>query len=312
MDLNGPWQVGYTPRSRATVGGAERQDNLDTEMVTPDVWDGNWPALTTPLRFDEQARKQYQWGIYRRLVYVPAEWQGAEVQLRLSHMGAPWGQGGTLNLVYVNGWPAGRIGTAGERPVSPFLVFGGWNLLAVCSYSPNSLVDPYLFVRGAPAPERLKPASAGERPEGAFLILGQQCTGQGLTMPFIQGVPEGDYRRTDVAAGGENAFIYFAIADEFMREPKGPVEVAVEYLDQGTTTFGLDYDSLDETAPIKGAFKTAESVRRTNTGEWRTHVFHLPDARFANREHIGADFRIYGGDKEDLRVRRVEVRPAGD
>jgi len=312
MDLNGPWRIGYTRVSQATVGGAERQDNLDTEMVTPDVWDGNWPALPTPLRFDEQVRKQYQWGIYRRLVYVPAEWQGAEVWLRLSYMGAPWGAGGTLNLAYVNGWPAGRIGTAGERPVSPFLVFGGWNLLAVCSYSPNSLVDPYLFVRGAPAPERLVPVAAGERPEGAFLILGQQCTGQGLTMPFIQGVPEGDHRRTDVAAGGENAFIYFAVADEFMREPKGPVEVAVEYLDQGTAPFGLDYDSWDETAPIKGAFKTADTARRTNTGQWRSHVFHLPDARFANREHIGADFRIWGRDNEDLRVRRVGVRPVND
>jgi hypothetical protein len=308
MDLNGTWQVGYIPRSRATVGGAERQDNLDTEMVTPDVWDGNWEARQTPIRFDEQERNQYQWAIYRRLVFIPAEWQGANVQLRLTHMGAPWGAGGTLNLVYVNGWPAGRIGTAGERPVAPFLVFGGWNLLAICSYCPNSLVDPYLFVRDAPDPERLKPASAGERPTGAFLLLAQQCTGQGLTMPFIQGVPEGDHRRTDVAAGGENVFIYFAVADQFLREPKGPVEVTVEYLDQGTAPFGLDYDSTDETAPIKGAFKSAPACNRTNTGEWKTHVFTLPDARLANREHMGSDFRLWAGGNEDLHVRRVEVR----
>jgi len=71
----------------------------------------------------------------------------------------------------------------------------------------------------------------------------------------------------------------------------------------------LDYDSTDESAPIKGAFKSAVPARRTNTGQWLTRVFVLPDARFANREHIGADFRIWGAD-EDLRVRRVEVRPA--
>jgi len=312
MDLNGTWQVGYTPCSRATVGGAERQDSLDTSMTTPDVWDGSWEARPTPLRFTEQDRKNYQWGIYRRLVYVPAGWQGAEVQLRLSHTGAPWGEGGTLNIVYVNGWPAGRVGTAGECPVSPFLVFGGWNLLAVCSYSPNSLVDPYLFVRDGPAPERLTPAPAGARPEGAFLLLGRQCTGQGLTMPFIQGVPEDGYRRTDVAAGGESVFIYFAVADQFLRDPTGPVEVAVEYLDRGTAPFGLDYDSADETAPIHGAFKSAPTCQRTNTGEWRTHVFVLPDARLANREHIGSDFRLWAGGSEDLLVRRVEVRRAGE
>ncbi len=309
MDLNGTWQVGYVPRSQATVGGAERQDNLDTEMVTPDVWDGNWDARTTPIRYDEQARNEHQWAVYRRLVYIPAEWQGAELYLRLSHMGAPWGAGGTLNLVYVNGWPAGRIGTEGERPVSPFLVFGGWNLIAIGSYSPNSLVDPYLFVRSAPAPERLQPAPAGERPTGAFLLLGRRPTGQGLTMPFIQGVPEGDHRRTDVAGGGENVFLYFAVADQFLREPKRPAEVAVEYLDQGTAPFGLDYDSTDESAPIKGAFKSAPEHRRTNTGEWKTALFTLPDARFANREHMGSDFRLWGR-QDDLCVRRVEVRLA--
>jgi hypothetical protein len=223
-------------------------------------------------------------------------------------MGAPWGAGGTLNLVYVNGWPAGRIGTAGECSVAPFLVFGGWNLLAIGSYSPNSLVDPYLFVRSARAPERLKPASAGARPKGAFLLLGQRPTGQGLALPFIQGVPEGDHRRTDIASGGENVFIYFAVADAYLREPKGPVEVAVEYLDEGTAPFGLDYDSTDETAPIKGAFRSAEPCRRTGTGQWQTHVFLLPDARLANREHLGADFRLWA-QQEDLRVRRVEVRP---
>jgi hypothetical protein len=307
MDLNGTWQVGYMPRSRATVGGAERQDNLDPELMTPDVWDGDWEARPTPLRFDEQARNEHQWGLYRRLVFVPAEWQGAEVFLRLSYMGAPWGVGGTLNLVYVNGWPAGRIGTGGECPVSPFLVFGGWNLLAVGSYSPNSLVDPYLFVRGAPAPDRLRPAPVGEPPIEAFLLLGQRCTGQGLTMPFIKGVPEGDHRRTDTAAGGENVFIYFAVADAFCYEPDGPVRVAVEYLDEGTAPFGLDYDSRDETAPIQGAFKSAPPGQRTDTGEWKTHVFVLPDARLANRQHLGSDFRLSAQGNDDLHVRKVVV-----
>jgi len=310
MDLNGEWKVAYMPMSRAIVGGAERLDNLDTEAVTPAVWDGSWESLTTPLHFDDQVRRDHSWAIYRRLVFVPAEWQGADIRMRLTYMGAPWGAGGTLNLVYVNGWPAGRIGMAGECSVSPFLVFGGWNLLAVASFSPNSLVDPYLFARDTPAPDRLRPAPPREAPKSAFILLEQRPTGQGISLPFIQGVPEGDCRRTNIAAGGENVYIYFAVADAYLREPKQPVEVGVEYLDQGAEPFGLDYDSTDGTAPVKGAFKSAAPCQRTNTGEWKTHAFVLPDARLANREHLGADFRLWA-QREDLRVRRVEVRAAG-
>ena len=310
MDLNGEWRVAFMPKSRARVGGAERLDNLDTEAVTPDVWDGGWERHSTPIRFDKQVRQDSSWAVYRRLVYLPPEWRGADVCLRLSHMGAPWGQGGTLNLVYVNGWPCGRIGTAGECSLTSFLVFGGWNLLAIGSMSPNSLVDPYLFVRDAPAPDRIRPLPPAERPRGAFLLLGQRPTGQGLSLGFVKGVPEGDCRRTDVAKGGENVFIYFAIADAFLREPKGLVEIEVEYQDRGTGTFGLDYDSTDEAAPIKGAFKAAPPAQRTDTGQWKTHVFVLPDARLANHQHQGADFRLAAGGNDDLRLRRVEVRRA--
>jgi hypothetical protein len=307
MDLAGPWKLHLIDAGRSTVGGAERNDDLDVDAVTPAIWDGAWPSPSTPIRLDKDTRRDKSWGIYRRLVYVPAEWQGTDVWLRLGNTGAPWGEGGTLNIVYVNGWPCGRIGTSGECPISPFLVFGGWNLLAVASAWPNCLVDPCLFVRTGPAPDRLRPTSPGEPPAGAFLLLGRRCTGQGMTMPFIQGMPEGDHRRTNIAAGGEDVFIYFALADGLLREPRQPAEVAVEYLDRGDKDFGLDYDSTDETAPIRGAFKSAQPCTRTNTGDWKTHVFVLPDARFAHREHMGSDFRLvaYG---DDLLVRRVEVR----
>ena len=308
MDLNGEWQVHYMRRSRTGVGGAERQDNLDTEAVTPDVWDGNWHTLATPIRMEREERRNHSWAIYRRLVEVPAAWAGADVRLRLGHMGAPWGEGGTLNIVYVNGWPAGRIGTSGECSIAEYLVFGGWNLIAVASHSPNSLVGPYLFVRDAPAPGRLEPAPASPRPEGAFLLMTQRPTGQGLGMVFRQGVPEGDHRRTDVARGGEDRFIYFTVADDFMFNIEGAVEIEVEYLDVGTERFWVDYDSWDPRAPIQGAFKGAAPCSRENTGQWRTHVFRLPDARLANRQHQGADFRLVAGGDQDVRVRRVEVR----
>jgi hypothetical protein len=308
MDLNGGWRVSLQRRSQANVGGAEQQDNLDVESVTPGVWDGSWPLKPTPIRFEEDVRKASSWGIYRRLVFVPATWRGTDLWLRLGRTGAPWGEGGTLNLVYVNGWPAGRTGTDGECSITPFLVCGGWNLLAIASMSPNCLVEPYLFVRQSPAPERLVPVPPAEPPSGAFLELGERSTGQGLGLVFIAGVAEGDHRRTEVAKGGENVFLYFTVADGFLYEMSGPAEVEVEYLDEGTAPFGLDYDSLDPAAPVRGAFKTAPSAQRTNTGQWRTHIFRLPDARLANRQHQGADFRLAAGGGVDLRVRRVAVR----
>ena len=205
---------------------------------------------------------------------------------------------------------ARRIWTSGERCLSPFLVFGGWNLVAVASARPNSLVEPYLFARTGPAPERLQPATPGKPPSGPFLLLGQRCTGQGITLPFIQGIPEGDHRRTDVAAGGEQAFIYFAVADAYVFDTRESVEVEVEYLDEGTDPFELHYDSWDENAPVKGAFKPAPPCPRTDTQDWRTHTFVLDDARLANREHQGADFRLHARGT-DLRVRRVAVRAPG-
>ena len=309
MDLNGPWQVRLIRRSTVEVGGDELNDNLDIEATTPSAWDGDWPAMATPIRLDEDTRKAHSWAIYRRLVFLPPEWRGADLQLRLGYTGGPWGAGGTLNLIYVNGWPAGRIGSGEECSITPFLVVGGWNLIAVASMSPNSLIEPYLFVRDVPAPERVRPQTAAERPEGAFIVMGERPTGQGLTLPFIKGVVEGDHRRTDVASGGENVFIYVAIADAFVREPAEPVEILVEYLDEGTAPFGLAYDSTDATAPISGAFKDAPECRRTDSGEWRTRVFRLDDARLANRQHMGADFRVFA-QGDDLHVRRIEVRKA--
>ncbi len=65
-----------------------------------------------------------------------------------------------------------------------------------------------------------------------------------------------------------------------------------------------------ENAPVKGAFKPAQPCPRTDTQDWRTHTFMLDDARLANREHQGADYRLHARGT-DLRVRRVAVRAPG-
>lgn len=308
MDLNGEWKMNVTPPGRTNAGGYEGLDALDMQSLTPDIWDGKWKSITTPFDLKNPAANTSPWATYRRLVYIPAEWQGADIWMRLNVMGTGWGKG-TMSMIYVNGWPAGRVGQSGDKQLSELLNYGGWNLIAVASYMPDVFRDPYLFVRNAPIPSRIKPYDALPRPVGAFLLMNRRPSGQGLTRPFLQGAPDGDHIRTERALGSEWQFIYFAISDEFMKEPGAPVEVEIEYLDKGTDMVGLDYDSTDPSAPINGAFKSAPGIKKTNTGQWKTAVFRLDDAKFANREHMGSDFRIYGS-KEDLHVRRVEVRLA--
>ncbi len=307
MDLSGPWKLQTTRLSQATVGGAERLDNLDTEQVTPDVWDGGWMDYLTGTVLDEPLRKSSSWGVYRRLVHIPADWQGADIWMRLPGMGGPWGAGGTLNLVYINGWPAGRLGYHGECRVSPLLVFGGFNLIAIASWLPNRMDAPMLFVRSVPEGIEMKP-DPQTHPSGAFLLLSQRATGQGITQPFIKGVPEDNHVRTDTARGGEHSFIYFAVADDYLHAVTGPVAITIEYLDRGHGEIELDYDSHDATAPVSGAFKSANPHTRTDTGTWKRHTFLLQDARFTNRQHQGADFRV-SGRNGDLHLRSVSVQP---
>ncbi|MBI2301745.1 MAG: hypothetical protein HYU66_22815 [Armatimonadetes bacterium] len=106
-------------------------------------------------------------------------------------------------------------------------------------------------------------------------------------------------------------YLYFAVHDAFYRAGRGPLTLAVEYLDSGGGRFGLQYDSTDAAAPHEGAYKDApETVTRANTGQWRTARWTLADARLDNRQNGDADFRLFnpGG---DLYVRAVRLRKGG-
>ncbi len=307
MDLNGEWQVKFIPRSNVTVAGVEGGDSIDMQALTPDIWDGNWYTVTTPFTNDKpKSLKSSTWTIYRKMVYIPSEWQGTDIWLRLCGMGDSWGEG-TLSLVYVNGWPAGRIGQSGEKELSPLLNYGAWNLLAIGAFVPDIFADSYLFARNSPKPQSIEPHEAVERPDGAFLLMSDRPSGQGISLPFIKGIGEGDYKRTSNEMGGENVFIYFAVADEFIYEPDSPVEVEIEYLDNGYGEICIDYDSTDPTAIHNGAFKSTEPIKRTNTNKWIKNKFIINDARFSNRQHHGSDFRISGKD-DDLKLKRIDVR----
>ncbi|MBB6730211.1 hypothetical protein H7C18_04800 [Cohnella sp. CBP 2801] len=85
------------------------------------------------------------------------------------------------------------------------------------------------------------------------------------------------------------------------------VYVTVEYLDQGSGSFHLQYDALS--AP----FKDGLLFTYGNSGTWKTKTFRLSDAKFANGTN-GSDFRIAvvgggsPGDNPDLSVASVTVK----
>jgi hypothetical protein len=103
---------------------------------------------------------------------------------------------------------------------------------------------------------------------------------------------------------GQLHYVYFDMEDDF--PASAPVWVRAEYLDQGTGSMMLQYDSTDPKATLDGRYKSAEKFALTNTGEWKSFDWRIDDAKFANRQNGGADFRLEMG-PEPIVLRRVTV-----
>lgn len=153
----------------------------------------------------------------------------------------------------------------------------------------------------APARTTARAQAAQVQPGTAVsAVLGATNTDNGLAQ--VDG-PDG--RTAPVTLGGLSARttapedqpsyphnIYFQVADDVAYNGSYAAQVSVQYYDQGSNSFVLQYDSTDCSATLSGAYKTAGSVTKGNTGTWQTATFNLPDAHFANRENNSADFRL--------------------
>lgn len=107
-------------------------------------------------------------------------------------------------------------------------------------------------------------------------------------------------------------FLCVDVDDAFAQcASRRPMEIEVSYLDEGVNTLELQYDSLDPTAPLDGAYKDARPlVELKNSGEWRTVTIRVDDPRFGNRQNDGTDFRIYKAQNDRLVIGGVTLRPA--
>src|SRR5208283_4551254 len=95
--------------------------------------------------------------------------------------------------------------------------------------------------------------------------------------------------------------------DHFLAQPGARLEIDLSYFDSGLGEVGLDYDSIDFRLPDAGAYKRYPyAIHLMNSGAWKLARFWVTDARFANRENGGADFRFYNG-SDELLVSAVQV-----
>jgi hypothetical protein len=103
-------------------------------------------------------------------------------------------------------------------------------------------------------------------------------------------------------------YLQFRVDDDFFfaGQPTPRVRLEIEYLDVGLDRFNLQYDAISGGIYGDGTFKNTGAVVKTDTGGFRTAVFDLCDAYFANRDN-GADFRIADGADGPESVRRITM-----
>ena len=73
-----------------------------------------------------------------------------------------------------------------------------------------------------------------------------------------------------------------------------PLEVTIEYFDEGNGIFSLQYDSYNESPRLYApGWKTAGLVYLGNTKEWKTYTYYIEDAKMRNASGKGgSDLRI--------------------
>jgi hypothetical protein len=107
-------------------------------------------------------------------------------------------------------------------------------------------------------------------------------TGNGVALPAQNGNTIPDY------------YMQFKVSDAaiYGGKPSPRLRIEVEYLDQGTDSFIIQYDGQNGGPFGNGQFEPTVRLTKTGTGQFRTANFYLCDANFANRDQ-NADFRIY-------------------
>lgn len=205
----------------------------------------------------------------------------------------------TLTSKRLSGAPPARAGA------------GSW--LALLELT-SLLVAPGIGCHRAPDALPPPPVVDYSRSNSVEIVLGEPSRENGLRQAIYQAdgltVPakvDGlDCHYVRPVMSGER-FVYFAVDASFKRQPASNVVVEVVYFDSAPGTFDLEYDGAGVGTGQPNAYTHCPDVAQAQgLRTWETAVFHLKDARFANSQNAGADFRLRLPTTEFF-VRRVTV-----
>jgi len=117
----------------------------------------------------------------------------------------------------------------------------------------------------------------------------------------------GDGAIETVEAGGKkcaklvNGYLYMDVEDAVIFDGNHKhLLFSIEYFDAGEGQFRLQYDAVDE------PYKSTEWFPVGNTETWKTKIIEITDAKFANSENGGSDFRVHS-DGSDLIVNQIRI-----
>ncbi len=157
----------------------------------------------------------------------------------------------------------------------------------------------------------LKPTGPYSDRKSVSIVLGADNITNGITQHEAADgktkviARKGTTGRGTVQTEHGGRFIYFDIADGFYWAENHELTIHITYLDTNRGTIALQYDSTDKQALLNGAFKSAEPIRKTGSGTWKTATLTLSDAACTGRAN-GYDFRIADHDGS-LLVHKVVV-----
>ncbi|MFZ5833223.1 MAG: hypothetical protein ACOY3P_24305 [Planctomycetota bacterium] len=140
---------------------------------------------------------------------------------------------------------------------------------------------------------------------GMFLTqIDPNGTSRGYWRVGSRDEPYGRFARGFEHATGRNA-MHFRLDDGFFADtgeatPRR-VRLRIVYFDRGTGQWALRYDAVAD------ANKTAQTVRKSDSGRWKEILVDIADGRFAGRGEHGADISLVNVDDENDIFHMIEV-----
>lgn len=105
-----------------------------------------------------------------------------------------------------------------------------------------------------------------------------------------------------------DSYLQFDVSEAalFAGKPTRSIHLDIEYLDQGTDSFTVQYDAAAGGPYGDGRFFESWPIYKTGSGEYRTASFVFKNVYFGNRDN-GADLRIFDRNDGAETIRKVTI-----